>query len=156
MANTLSVDLRKRILKAYDRDVWTREEVAQRFEVSLGVVKKLLAQRKHTGDIRPRHYRSGRKPGVAASHRRELRALVNEKPDLTLRELREKLALACTLPAIHFVLAKIGLTYKKKRSALANKTAPTSPGRGAPGAAAKAASIRRGSSSSTKRVPRPI
>ena len=156
MANTLSLDLRKRILKSYDRGESTREEVAQRFEVSLGVVKKLLAQRRRTGDIGPQHHRSGRKPGVAASHQRQLRALVSEKPDLTLRELREKLALACTLPAIHFVLARLGLTYKKKRCAPANKTAPTSPGRAATGAAAKAASIRRGSSSSTKRVPRPI
>ena len=156
MANTISLDLRKRILKACDRKQSTRQEVADRFEVSVGVVKKLLAQRKRTGDIRPRHRYSGRKPGVAASHQRQLRALVNEKPDLTLRELREKLALSCTLPAIHFVLARAGLTYKKKRSAPANKTVPTSSEHGAAGAGVRAASIPRGSSSSTNRGPRPI
>ena len=33
---TISMDLRQRILKAYDRGDTTREQVARRFEVSLG------------------------------------------------------------------------------------------------------------------------
>lgn len=48
---TISMDLRQRILKAYDRGDVTREQVANRFEVSLAMVKKLLQQRRHTGDI---------------------------------------------------------------------------------------------------------
>jgi hypothetical protein len=36
---TISMDLRQRILKAYDRGDTTREEVSRRFEVSLGFVK---------------------------------------------------------------------------------------------------------------------
>ena len=31
----------------------TREEMARRFRVSLGMVKKLLQQRRRTGDIAP-------------------------------------------------------------------------------------------------------
>ena len=38
-----------------------REAVARRFRVSLGMVKKLLQQRRRTGDVRPQHHRSGRK-----------------------------------------------------------------------------------------------
>ena len=37
---TLSLDLRERILAAYDQEEGTREEVAHRFRVSLGMVKK--------------------------------------------------------------------------------------------------------------------
>jgi len=48
---TISMDLRERILAAYDEDKGTREDVARRFRVSLGMVKKLLQQRRHTGDI---------------------------------------------------------------------------------------------------------
>ena len=80
---TISVDLRQRILKAYDRGDTTREQVASRFEVSLGMVKKLIQQRRHSGDIAPRHHRSGRKPIILDSHRRELRSLVSKQPDLT-------------------------------------------------------------------------
>ena len=38
---TLSLDLRERILAAYDAGEGSREEVAHRFRVSLGMVKKL-------------------------------------------------------------------------------------------------------------------
>ncbi len=50
---TIAFDLRERILAAYDDDEGTREEVARRFRVSLGMVKKLLQQRRRLGDIRP-------------------------------------------------------------------------------------------------------
>jgi transposase len=36
---TLSLDLRERILACYDEGESTREEVAERFRVSLGMVK---------------------------------------------------------------------------------------------------------------------
>ena len=143
------MDLRQRILAAYDRGEGTRDQVARRFGVSLGMVKKLLQQRRHTGDIAPRHHRSGRKPRIVANHRIEIRKLLSKRPDMTLEELRAALKLDCTLQALHYVLVDMGLTYKKRRSGPANKTAKTSPGRGGRGSAGKAASSRRSSSSST-------
>jgi len=139
---TISLDLRERILASYDHKEGTREEVARRYRVSLGLVKKLLQQRRRTGDIRPRHHRSGRKPLILPAHHRQLRALLGQKPDLTLKELRTAVALDCTLPAIHYALQKIGLTYKKRRSAPVNKTGRTSRGHAGPGAAARPASTR--------------
>jgi transposase len=115
---TISLDLRKRILKAYDLGDVTRDQVARRFDVSLGMVKKLIQQRRHTGSIEPGHHRSGRKPVILGSHRRELRSLLAKKPDLTLEEIRAHLGLDCTIQAIHYVLADMGLTYKKRRSVL--------------------------------------
>jgi transposase len=144
MRKAISLDLRERILAAYDKGDATREQVAKRFAVSLGMVKKLIQQRRHTSRITPRYDRCGRKPGVAARAQRQLRALVAKKPDLTLREMRESLALDCTLPAIHYVLAKLGLTYKKRRSERLSKIAPISSGRGPNGAGAKGALIPRG------------
>ncbi len=155
MRKTLSLDLRERILAAYDADEGTREEVARRFRVSLGLVKKLLQQRRRLGDLRPQHHRSGRKPRIVASQQRQLRALLDQRPDLTLNELRAATGLDCTLPAIHHVLVRLGLTYKKRRSALRNKTAPTSGGRGGPGGGGRPASTRRGGSSSTSRARKP-
>ena len=148
---TISLDLRERILAAYDAREGTREDVARRFRVSLGMVKKLLQQRRHTGCIAHRHRRAGRKPRIVLGHQRQMRALLGEKPDLTLRELRHALELACSLQAIHVVLGKMGLTYKKRLSAHPSKSGRTSRGRGGAGAAAKAGSTRRGSSSSTNR-----
>ena len=148
---TISLDLRERILAAYDGGDTTREAVSRRFRVSEAMVKKLLQQRRRTGEIGPRHYRSGRKPRILPAHRERLRALVLEKPDRTLAELRAALALTCTLPALHYVLAAMDLTYKKRRCMRPSRTGPMSRKRGDAGGATKAASTRQGSSSSTSR-----
>jgi len=149
---TISLDLRERILAAYDAGEGTREEVARRFRVSLGMVKKLLAQRRHTGNIAHRHHRAGRKPRILPHHGCQMRTLLGGKPDLTFKELRHALGLECSVQAIHVVLGKMGLTYKKRLCARPNKAARTSRGRGGAGAAGKAGWTRRGLSSSTNRA----
>ena len=138
---TLSLDLRERILSSYDKEEGTREEIAHRYRVSLGMVKKPLQQRRHTGEIGARHHRSGRKPVILAIHQRQLRSLLAKKPDLTLKELRAAVALECSLPAIHYALAKMGLTYKKRRFGPASKIVPTSRGRAGRGGGGSSASI---------------
>jgi len=151
---TLSLDLRERILSAYDAADATREMVAARFRVSLGMVKKLLQQRRRLGEIGPLHHRAGRKPRILPAHREQFRRHLAAKPDLTLAELRAATGLDCTLPAIHYVLADMGLTFKKRLSGRPSRTGRTSSGRGAGGGAAKAASTRPGWSSSTSRPRR--
>lgn len=140
---TLSLDLRERILASYDNHEGTRAEIAHRFRVSLGMVKKLLQQRRRTGNIAPRHHFAGRKPMIVAAHQNQLRALLSKKNDLTLRELREATGLKCSLQAINVVLARMGLTYKKRLSVPVSRTGPTSSGRASSGSGARAASIRR-------------
>jgi transposase len=139
---TISLDLRERILASYDREEGTRAETAQRYRVSLGMVKKLLQQRRRTGDIGPGHHRSGRKPRILPTHHRQMRTLLGQKPDLTLNELRTAVGLDCTLPAVHYALQKIGLTYKKRRSGPVSRTGRTSRGRAGSGGGAKPASTR--------------
>jgi len=141
---TLSLDLRERILVAYDREEGTRDQVARRFGVSLGMVKKLLQQRRHTGDIGPRHRYSGRKPLIVQTHRQQMRTLLARQPDLTLKELRQAVGLNCTLPAIHYVLERMDLTYKKRHSEPVNKTGRTSRGRADAGGGSRVAGIRPG------------
>jgi transposase len=141
---TLSLDLRERILASYDKEKGTRQQVAARYRVSLGMVKKLLQQRRRTGDIAPRHPYSGRKPLILPLHHRQMRVLLQKKPDLTLKELRSALELPCTLPAIHYALVALGLTYKKRHSGPANRIGPRSRVRAGGGGGGRAASIRRG------------
>lgn len=141
---TLSLDLRERIVASYDNAEGTREQVAARYRVSLGMVKKLLQQRRRTGDIAPRHHHSGRRPLILPSHHCQMRTLLSKKPDLTLKELRDALALKCSLPAIYYALAALELTYKKRHSGLANRTGPTSRGRAGRGGGGSQAWIRRG------------
>ena len=140
---TLSLDLRERILAAYDNQEGTREEIALRFRVSLGMVKKLLQQRRRSGSIAPRHHLAGRKPTILPDHRHQFRSLLTKKNDLTLKELRDAAGLRCSLQAVHVVLGKMGLTYKKRHSVPANKSDPIWREPAKRGGGGKKASIRR-------------
>jgi transposase len=141
---TISLDLRQRILVSYDNQDGSRVEIARRFRVSVGLVKKLLQQRRHTGDIAPRHRFSGRKPMIIQAHRDHLRSLLGRKNDLTLEELRAATGLRCSLQAINVALGKMGLTYKKRRCAPVSRPGPTSPEPAASGGGGKRAWTRRG------------
>ena len=151
---TLSLDLRERIVGAYDEKQGTREEIARRFRVSLGMVKKLLQQRSKTQDLGDRHRFSGRKAKVLPIYRERLEKLVAAELDLTLAQIKARLSMSCTVPAVHYALLALGLTYKRRRSTRPSKTGPMSPPLGNSGSRNKAASRRAGSSSSTNRRPR--
>ena len=144
MKRPISLDLRQRILASYDQNEGTRQEIAHRFRVSLGMVKKLIQLRRHTGDIACQYHRCGRKPRIVAAHRQKLRELLNRKPDLTLLELRQALGLDCSIQAVHYVLEQMGLTYKKRRFAPVNKIERILPGRAATGEGGNRRLIRRG------------
>jgi len=120
------------------------------------MVKKLLSQRERTGDLQVRYRYCGRKAKLLPEHGDKLKALVAKEPDLTLAQMKERLSLACTVPAIHWVLAKLGLTYKKRLSMRPSKTGRTLCGPEVGGNRAKAGLIRRNLSSSTSRRPRPL
>ncbi len=154
MKKPISLDLRERIVAAYVGKEGTREEVAKRFKVSVGMVKKLLAQKSRTGDLMPRYRFCGRKARLEPEHGKSMRRLVELEPDVTLEEIKQRLGLGCTIGAIHWVLSRQGLTYKKRRSMRPSKTGPTSPRPGVAGNAAKARSTRLGLSSSTSRRPK--
>lgn len=109
----LSIDIRERIVAACDRRKETRQQVADRFEVSLGLVKKLLKQRSKLGHIRPLYDRVGGRPKLSEGQVVELVSLVEGRPDLTLEELRDSLALDCTPQTVHNVLKREGFSFKK-------------------------------------------
>jgi transposase len=110
---TLSLDLRERILASYDAGRGTRQDIADRYDVSLGMVKKLLSQRKRLGDIASQYHVCGRKPYFTEELRGRIRELIRKRKDITLAEIRETLELNCSLPAIHYVLKDMNLTFKK-------------------------------------------
>jgi transposase len=119
--STVPHDLRERILDAYDRGGKTRQEIADHYEVSLGMVKKLLQQRRRTGDIAARNRFSGAKPKITIVHQRQLGRLVTEHPEMTLSELRDALGVSCTCQAIHYALGRMGLSLRRRRSVLPGK-----------------------------------
>ena len=131
MAKAFSNDLRRRILQAYAQREGTMDQLAARFHVSLGYVKKILRQKRLTGKMDRIPHRPGRKPRFTLPIREQMRAWLKSQPDLTLVELQEKLRqeshLKVSLPSIWVVLKKkMGLRLKKSRPTRKSKTRPRS------------------------------
>ena len=141
-------------MAACDAQEGTWEEVAKRFKVSLGMVKKLLAQRARTGDLRARYRDCGRKAKLPPERGGEMKQRVVKEPDLTLAEIKQRLGLGSEVAAIHWVLAKMGPTYAKTLDT-AEQNRPMLRQRAGVGGAAKVGSIRRDGSSSMSRRPKP-
>lgn len=117
-----SLDLRKRVIAACDAGKPTLE-VSRTFGVSPAWVRRLKQHRRERGDILPRKG-GGIRPRKI--DRQRLAQLVQEQPDATLVELRDRLGVAVTPWAICKVLQELKLSYKKSRSTLRSKTGRTS------------------------------
>jgi transposase len=118
-----SKDLRVRILADADRGVPTRQ-LATKYQVSESWVRRLKQRRRESGEITARKRRAFR-PAILAPHYERLRQLVAAEPDSTLEELRRRLNVVVSLGALWNAIHRLGLTVKKKSSALRNKTART-------------------------------
>ena len=109
---TLSVDLRERILASYDNQEGTRQDIADRYKVSLGMVKKLLQQRRRTGDISPRHHHSGRKPIIVDSHRQRMKKLLAQLDRQPVRATALLRLFFFAAPPVTYALALSGMRFR--------------------------------------------
>lgn len=119
-----SLDLRERVVAAYERGEGTRKEIADRFGVSEGFVKKMLNRHRTTGSLAPLGGQ-GRKPAIRGAKVNALEAFVDRRPDATLAEMRKHLKIACSIMAISNALDRLGYRRKKSPSTPASRTGPT-------------------------------
>ena len=147
--NTISLDLRIRILDACDRHEGTQRQIAERFKVSFAFVKKLLGQRKHLGIIDNLYFRVGRKRLLSEKQQERMRAYIKAHPGATLAGIAAACHLNCTIATVDNTLRRMGLTYKKRLCALPNRTGKMSPPGAGIGKSGLGNGTRRNSSSST-------
>ena len=117
MARPYSQDLRERMVWAV-LSGQSRHEVARMFDVSASCVIKLMQRVDVTGDCQPRKF-GGHKRYALAEHEDKVRALVAEKPDLTITELWQKITahgIKVGRSAVARFLLHLQLTFKKKSS----------------------------------------
>ncbi len=117
-------DLRDRVLAAYDRRMKTKQ-IADLFEVSSSWARRVKQRRRESGETAPRP-RGG--ATVIKIDLARLAELVRQRPDATTRELHGLLGADCCESAVGLALRRLGLSFKKRRSARLSKTARTSPG----------------------------
>lgn len=118
MGQPLSDDLRRRILDAYDRRDSMMEQIADRFDVSVSTVKKLVRQRRQTGSISALPHAGGPAPRFTPQHLALLEAEIEKTPDATQAELAERVHAAgaplVSCATIGRAVAKLALTRKKR------------------------------------------
>ena len=68
----LSLDLRERIVAAYEAGEGSYEVIAERFSVGATVVGNFVRQKRDLGTLAPQVHRRGRKPAVSDEKRVEL------------------------------------------------------------------------------------
>jgi transposase len=113
-----SLDLRQRVIAAYEQGKGSIAQVVEQFNVGQTFVKKMLYQKRETGDVAPLAHGGGRQPSLSEKEHRMVRRKVKEQPDVSLLELQELLAtkahLTVSLPTIHRSLRSSGLSHKKR------------------------------------------
>lgn len=118
------MELRRRIVEAYERKEGTYFELAQRFGVGEATVYRLLKLKREQGTVKP-----GAPTGVTEEELPEFVRLVNELPNATLEQLKEAWVLRSRRPlsrsSIVRALRRAGIT-RKKLSGRSADTAPSS------------------------------
>ena len=112
---TYSIDLRKRIVAARAKG-HSVIELARLFGISKSTVERYWKQQMAVGSVHPKQ-RGGYRRSALEGYDETLRRWIAETPDLTLRELQERLCndlgIELRQTALWHRLERLGLSYKK-------------------------------------------
>ena len=153
-----SEDLRARVLAAVDGGVTARASAAL-FRVSVSYIYKALIRRRRTGEVSASPRRGHRPRKLSPAQETSLAVHIEAHPDLTLAALQAWLlaehGVRLSNGAMWSAVARLGLSFKKRRSGRANKTARMSRRGAASGKQRARLSIPTSSSLSTRPAPAP-
>jgi transposase len=114
------LELRGRIVAAYQNGEGSLRDIAERFAVAVGTVCDYLALHRATGNLKPRPHGGGIPPLLDAHGLEHVRRLVQQSPDATEAELADDLAryhfIAVSRQTMGRALHLLGLTRKKNSS----------------------------------------
>ena len=114
------LELRGRIVAAYQNGEGSLREIAERFVVAVGTVRDYLALSRTTGSLEPRPHGGGIPPLLDKEGLEHVRLLVQQTPDATETELADNLArhhhIAVSRQTMGRALHHLGLTRKKNSS----------------------------------------
>ena len=105
-----STDLRERIVAAVERGEHSLRQIAHLFSVSLSCVVRLLQRQRRTGSVQPKPPAGTKPRKLDHAAEARLRELVQQQPDATLAELRDRLGIPCCLMTIARALERLGIT----------------------------------------------
>jgi transposase len=117
MPAPLSVDLRQRIMAAYEAKEGTQRQLAERFKVSLSFIRDLRRHQRETGTLTPKPHGGGAIAKLGKEQLPIVEALVKAQPDALLTELCERFAqqtgVEVSVSTMHQAVCKLKLRVKK-------------------------------------------
>jgi transposase len=153
-----SEDLRGRVLAAVDGGMAARA-AAKLFRVSASYIYKALIRRRRTGEVSASSRRGHRPRKLTPAQEAALAAHITAHPDLTLAALQTWLVseheVRLSNGAMWSAVARLGLSFKKRRSAPASRTVRMSRRGAASGGRRSPSSMPTNWSSSTRPAPAP-
>lgn len=117
MAAPCSVDLRKRVVAAVRRGM-SRRQAAVHYEVGISSAIRWVAEAEETGNIAPKKLGGDRRSKAIEAQANIILALVADKPDITLEEMRIALLVkghSFSVSALHRFFARRNITFKKRQ-----------------------------------------
>lgn len=112
-----SLDLRQKVVAAYQRGEGTIDEIAELFSVGPTFVKKMLRLHREGSDLSPLPHGGGHTPKLSDKHLQMIRAEIARNNDATAEQLRELLrkraSVEVSQPTISRTLARLNLRRKK-------------------------------------------
>lgn len=129
-----SLDLRERVVAAYEQGVETIEEIAALFSVGQTFVKKMLRQKRETGSLAIKERRPGPCKLLSEKDCRWLRRQIEKEPDLTIDQLRERAIqerkVEVSRATVGRAVQALDLPPKKRVTRLRRETTGNAPGTG--------------------------
>ena len=128
MGRVLSVDLRDRVAAAVEAGL-SRRKAAERFEVSVSSAIRWTSRARRLGLVRPEPQGGDTRSRRIEAYAPVILAAVEERPDITLAELRELLAgrgVAVAASTLCRFFARRRITRKKRARTRPSRTARTS------------------------------
>src|SRR6185437_4922582 len=104
--------LRELVLSGYEQGLATAE-IARRYEVSRPWARRVKQRLRESNNREAIQQKHGFDPKLGEAEREELAKLVEETPDSTLSELKEKLSKDVSVSTICRTLMQMKLTLKK-------------------------------------------
>ena len=118
MPAPLSVDLRKRVIAAYQAKEGSQRQLAERFNVSLSFIRDLSRRYRQTGTVEPKPHGGGGVAKLGPAQLSIVKELVEAQPDALLTELCERLAektaINVSVSTMQRAIQKLELSVKKK------------------------------------------
>jgi transposase len=128
MAKYLSEDLRIRVIRAVEGGM-SRNAAARRFGVSIASAVRWMAAYLQSGQTAPKPRGGDRRSGRIEAQSDLLMSAVEQTPDITLSELRQRLiderGETFAISTIHDFYRRHGVTFKKRRRTPASRTGAT-------------------------------